>query len=89
MPPKDQISVDLCTIRALPHLLDDDDVWEIMVNAPDAIFVKRHVGQSGYHGEAFHDDEHVIRTLTKLLDQSSASHRKLVTGKNLVFQLEK
>ena len=29
MPPKDQISVDLCTIRALPHLLDDDDVEDL------------------------------------------------------------
>ena len=28
----------------LEPLLDDDDVWEIMINAPDAIFVKRHRG---------------------------------------------
>ncbi len=61
----------------LTDLLADDDVWEIMVNAPDAIFVKRHTGPSGYHDEAFHDDEHVIRTLTKLLDDASTSHRKL------------
>ena len=37
----------------LEPLLADDDVWEIMVNAPDAIFVKRHHGPSGYHDEAF------------------------------------
>jgi pilus assembly protein CpaF len=61
----------------LEPLLDDDDVWEIMVNGPDAIFVKRHIGQSGYHDEVFHDDEHVLRTLTKILDDSSSSHRKL------------
>ena len=30
----------------LTDLLDDDDVWEIMINAPDAIFVKRHAGYS-------------------------------------------
>src|SRR5918995_486680 len=36
-----------------------------------AIFVKRHVGPSGYHDEVFHDDEHVVRTLTKLLDDAS------------------
>jgi pilus assembly protein CpaF len=61
----------------LEPLLDDDDVWEIMINAPDQIFVKRHRGVSGYHDEAFHDDEHVTRTLTKILDDASQSHRKL------------
>ncbi|MEY2475800.1 MAG: pilus assembly protein CpaF [Actinomycetota bacterium] len=61
----------------LEPLLEDDDVWEIMINAPDAIFVKRHVGPSGYHDEVFHDDGHVVRTLTKILDDASASHRKL------------
>ena len=43
----------------------------------DAIFVKRHRGQSGYHDEVFHDDEHVVRSLTKILDDASSSHRKL------------
>src|SRR5690606_26126036 len=61
----------------LESLLADDDVWEIMINAPDAIFVKRHHGPSGYHDEAFHDDEHVTRTLTKILDDASGAHRKL------------
>ena len=61
----------------LTPLLDDDNVWEIMVNAPDAVFVRRHRGPSGYHDEVFHDDEHVIRTLTKLLDDASTAHRKL------------
>ncbi|HAS10342.1 MAG TPA: hypothetical protein DCS55_07475 [Acidimicrobiaceae bacterium] len=61
----------------LEGLLADDDVWEVMINAPDAIFVKRHRGTSGYHDEVFHDDEHVIRTLTKILDDASGAHRKL------------
>jgi pilus assembly protein CpaF len=61
----------------LEPLLADDDVWEVMINAPDQIFVKRHRGTSGYHNEAFHDDEHVVRTLTKILDDASAAHRKL------------
>jgi pilus assembly protein CpaF len=61
----------------LEALLDDDDVWEIMVNAPHAIFVKRHRGPSGYHDEVFHDDDHVVRTLTKILDDASGAHRKL------------
>ena len=67
----------------LEPLLADDDVWEIMVNAPDAIFVKRHQGVSGYHDEVFHDDDHVLRTLTKILDDASGSHRKLDPAEGL------
>ena len=61
----------------LTSLLDDDDVWEIMINAPDAIFVKRHRGTSGYHHEGFHDDDHVLRTITRIVDRSSGAHRAL------------
>ncbi len=61
----------------LTELLDDPDVWEIEINSPAEVFVKRHSGPSGYHHEAFHDDDHVVRTLTKLLDDASTSHRKL------------
>ncbi|MGQ0434813.1 MAG: ATPase, T2SS/T4P/T4SS family [Microthrixaceae bacterium] len=67
----------------LEPLLADDDVWEIMINAPDQIFVKRHSGASGYHDEVFHDDEHVLRTLTKVLDDASGSHRKLDPAEGL------
>jgi len=67
----------------LEPLLADDDVWEIMVNAPDLIFVKRHRGVSGYHDEVFHDDDHVRRTLTKILDDSAQSHRKLDPSEGL------
>ncbi|HEX8769826.1 MAG TPA: ATPase, T2SS/T4P/T4SS family [Acidimicrobiales bacterium] len=67
----------------LEALLDDDDVWEVMVNAPDAIFVKRHQGPSGYHDESFNDDEHVVRTLTKILDDATGSHRKLDPAEGL------
>jgi pilus assembly protein CpaF len=67
----------------LAPLLVDPDVWEIMVNAPDAIFVRRHVGVSGYHSEVFHDDDHVVRTLTKILDDATASHRKLDAAEGL------
>src|SRR5207237_9550817 len=58
-------------------------VVEIMINAPAAIFVKRHRGASGYHGEVFLDDDHVLRTLTKILDDSSTSHRKLDPAEGL------
>jgi pilus assembly protein CpaF len=67
----------------LEPLLADDDVWEIMVNAPHTIFVKRHHGPSGYHDEVFNDDEHVVRTLTKILDDASGSHRKLDPAEGL------
>ncbi|TMM13705.1 MAG: CpaF family protein [Actinobacteria bacterium] len=67
----------------LEPLLADDDVWEIMVNGPDAIFVRRHHGQSGYHDEVFHDDEHVVRTLTRILDGAWGSHRKLDAAEGL------
>ncbi len=67
----------------LESLLADDDVWEIMVNSPDAIFARRHRGVSGYHDEVFHDDDHVVRTLTKILDDASRSHRKLDPAEGL------
>lgn len=67
----------------LAPLLEDDDVWEVMINAPDAVFVKRHRGPSGYHHEVFHDDDHVIRTLTKILDESATAHRKLDPSEGL------
>jgi pilus assembly protein CpaF len=67
----------------LEPLLADEDVWEIMINAPDLIFVKRHRGVSGYHDEVFHDDDHVLRTLTKILDDASQSHRKLDAAEGL------
>lgn len=67
----------------LEPLLDDGDVWEVMVNAPDAIFVRRHQGHSGYHHEVFHDDDHVMRILTRLLDAAGGSHRKLDPAEGL------
>lgn len=67
----------------LTPLLKDDDVWEIMVNSPSEVFVRRHRGPSGYHHEVFHDDEHVIRTLTKILDDASSAHRKLDPSEGL------
>ena len=67
----------------LEPLLADDDVWEIMVNAPSEIFVKRHRGASGYHDEVFHDDAHVTRTLTKILQDASSSHSKLDPAEGL------
>jgi pilus assembly protein CpaF len=67
----------------LQPLLDDPDVWEIEVNAPDSIFARRHSGTSGYHDEVFFDDEHLQRVLTKILDDASRSHRKLDPAEGL------
>lgn len=67
----------------LDTLLDNDDVYEIMINAPSSIFVKRHSGIGGYHNEVFHDDEHVTRTITKILDDAGGAHRKLDPSEGL------
>jgi pilus assembly protein CpaF len=67
----------------LAPLLEDPDVWEVMINSPAEIFVRRHRGPSGYHDEVFHDDDHVVRTLTKILDDASTSHRKLDASEGL------
>ncbi len=61
----------------LEPLLADPDVWEIMVNGPSSIFVKRRSGPGGFHDEVFHDDDHVARVITKIMEDSAASHRKL------------
>ncbi|HUQ40245.1 MAG TPA: ATPase, T2SS/T4P/T4SS family [Acidimicrobiales bacterium] len=67
----------------LDPLLADPDVWEIMVNGPSQIFVRRHRGTSGYHDEVFHDADHVVRVLTRILDDASGSHRKLDAAEGL------
>ena len=79
----DRVLRNLAGYGPLDPLLEDDDVWEVMVNAPDSIFVKRHLGVSGYHHEAFHDDEHVLRILTKIVDDAGGSHRKLDPSEGL------
>ena len=79
----DRIRRDLLGYGPLESLLADADVWEIMVNAPAEIFVKRHHGPSGPHDESFHDDEHVRRTLTRIIDDATASHRKLDPSEGL------
>jgi pilus assembly protein CpaF len=79
----DRVLRNLTGYGPLEPLLADDDVWEIMVNAPDDIFVKRHRGTSGYHDESFHDDDHVTRTLTKILDDAGGSHRKFDPAEGL------
>ncbi len=64
---------DLLGYGPLDPLLADDDVYEIMVNRPSSVFVKRHSGWNGYHHEVFHDDDHVLRTVVKILDDASSA----------------
>lgn len=73
----DTVERNLCGYGPLDPLLNDPDVWEIMVNAPDEIFVKRHRHPSGYHQDTFHDDAHVERTLTRILSQAASNQRVL------------
>lgn len=47
--------------RHLGKRCPNPDMWEVMVNAPAAVFVRRHRDPSGYHDEVFHDDDHVVR----------------------------
>ena len=79
----DRVLRDMLGYGPLEALLDDADVWEIMVNAPNEIFVKRHHGPSGQHDESFHDDDHVRRTLTRIIDDATESHRKLDPSEGL------
>ncbi len=79
----DRVVRNLLGYGPLEAPLADTDVWEIMVNAPHEIFVKRHRGPSGRHDESFHDDEHVRRTLTRIIDDATASHRKLDPSEGL------
>ena len=74
---------DLLGYGPLEAPLADPDVWEIMVNAPQEIFLNRHHGDSGLHDECFHDDEHVRRTLTRIIDDATSSHRKLDPSEGL------
>ena len=74
---------DLAGHGPLTSLLEDDDVWEIMINAPDAIFVKRHQGLDAYHPEVFRDDDHVSRVVTRILDEARGAHRKLDPAEGL------
>jgi pilus assembly protein CpaF len=79
----DRVTRNLLGYGPLAALLDDEDVWEIMINAPDQIFVKRHRGMSGYHPDTFHDQEHVVRTLTKILGDAAGAHRKFDPAEGL------
>ena len=55
-----------------------------MVNGPDFDLRQADTpGPSGYHDEVFHDDDHVVRVLTKILDDASRSHRKLDPSEGL------
>ena len=73
----DRIVANIVGYGPFDNLFADDDVWEIIVNAPDSIFVKRHSNGTSYYGDSFHDHDHLRRTLAKLLAEQGANQRKL------------
>src|SRR3546814_13360505 len=81
--PYDLAAPDIVIARAFRHLagygplgtlLDDDDVWDILINAPDQLFARRHLVPSGYHDEIFHTAEHIVPPITTIHHPPSTSH---------------
>lgn len=58
-------------------LLEDNSVWEISVNGPKDIFVKAHGRTPRKHHESFHDQQHLERVLSRMLETSVGSNRQL------------
>ncbi len=58
-------------------LLDDSAVWEISVNGPKKIFVRAHGRDPYRHNECFHDEQHLERVLSRMLETSVGSTRQL------------
>ncbi|MDA8081313.1 MAG: ATPase, T2SS/T4P/T4SS family [Actinomycetota bacterium] len=58
-------------------LLEDDTIWEISINGPKDIFIKSHNGPPQRHSEGFHDDQHLERVLSRMLETSVGSTRQL------------
>lgn len=57
--------------------LSDPLIWEIVINSPSEVFQKGLDGSLTRIVPPFFDDEHVARVITRLLDRSIGSHRKL------------
>ena len=74
---------DVAGYGPLQALLEDDSVWEIMVNSPEAIFVKRHGRPTAFYGAAFHDAEHLRRTVERILADSGLGQRALDPAEGL------
>ncbi len=58
-------------------LLEDEAIWEISINGPKDIFVKSHNGPPRRHSEGFHDEQHLERVLSRMLETSVGSTRQL------------
>ncbi len=67
----------ICGLGPIDAAMRDPQVWEIIINAPDAIFVRRHSQPTEKLSESFYDDDHLTRTVSRLLERSIGSHRKL------------
>ena len=67
----------ICGLGPIDAAMRDPQVWEIIINAPDAIFVRRHSKSTERLSESFYDDDHLNRTVSRLLERSIGSRRKL------------
>lgn len=57
--------------------LSDPLIWEVVINSPSEVFQKGLDGSLTRIVPPFYDDDHVSRVITRLLDRSIGSHRKL------------
>lgn len=58
-------------------LLEDPSIWEISINGPKEIFVKSHDAPPRLHDDTFHDQQHLERVLSRMLETSVGSTRQL------------
>ncbi|TAN20545.1 MAG: CpaF family protein [Actinomycetota bacterium] len=58
-------------------LLEDANIWEISINGSKDIFVKSHDAPPRRHHETFHDEQHLERVLSRILETSVGSTRQL------------
>src|SRR3954454_6306210 len=63
-----QLTDDILGYGPIEPLLRDDTVTEIMVNAPDKVYVERH-GKLERTAVSFVDDSHVMRIIDKIVSQ--------------------
>jgi pilus assembly protein CpaF len=63
-----QLTDDILGYGPIEPLLRDDSVTEIMVNAPDKVYVERH-GKLERTAVSFVDDSHVMRIIDKIVSQ--------------------
>ncbi len=67
----------VCGLGPIESPMRDPSVWEIIINGPDQIFTKSHGRPPERLRNHFYDEDHLSRTVARLLERSVGSHRKL------------